>query len=162
MTKTKPKLATNIKTAALKTEVKASMTDALDVIGARAVELIREELENASHSGKVYTIKGRLHQASAPDEPPAEYSGKLAASLSYDVDGERGQVTVGSSEPYGAYLEFGTVNMAPRPFIGPVTEALAPEIQQIVEAAFAKTATPTKTPDKNSVEKKPASKEPGK
>ncbi|MBN4046379.1 hypothetical protein JYU02_00080 [bacterium AH-315-P15] len=130
----KIKISGEVKLTALKTALEETTAAALDEIGARAVEMIREELEQGARSGKLVTRNGRLHRGSAPGEPPASWSGALAASLGYKVEGNA--VHVVSGEPYGAYLEYGTMEIAPRPFIGPVMQRLAPEIEAILSRAF--------------------------
>lgn len=96
----------------------------------RATEMVRAEMVRlilrGEKSGKIY---GK-HQASAPGEAPASDTGRLAASLrtEYDLTSVSGKVIVGV--PYGLDLEYGTVNMEPRPFIRP---ALANTQQRAVE-----------------------------
>lgn len=75
-------------------------------------------------TGRIYIIKGRPHQASAPGEPPASLTGKLRQSITHtDVqwDGDQAFAEVGSSAPQAARLEFGGVDsrgvrILPRPY----------------------------------------------
>lgn len=79
-----------------------------------------------ARTGRIYIIKGRPHQASAPGEPPAPITGKLRQSITHtDVqwDGDQASAEVGSSDPKARILEFGGVTskgirILPRPFIG--------------------------------------------
>lgn len=56
--------------------------------------------------------------SSAPGEAPAVQSGQLYNSLQMKVSGKL-ERTVGTTAPHGAYLEFGTSKMAPRPYLRP-------------------------------------------
>lgn len=44
-----------------------------------------------------------------------QVSGSLKSSINYTVSGDT--VTIASGKEYGEYLQYGTVNMAPRPFL---------------------------------------------
>lgn len=55
--------------------------------------------------------------ASSPGDPPHLRTGTLQGSVFYSIDGET--LSVGASVPYADALEFGTQNMAARPFLGP-------------------------------------------
>lgn len=44
-----------------------------------------------------------------------QVSGSLKSSINYTVSGET--VTIAGGKKYGEYLQYGTVNMAPRPFL---------------------------------------------
>jgi len=72
-------------------------------------------LTTGSRSGRIYVIRGKRHQASAAGEPPAKLSGRLAASVGFDVRSQR--LTVGESAPYAGYLEKGTSKMEARPHL---------------------------------------------
>ena len=67
-------------------------------------------------TGRLYTIRGQVHQASAPGEAPARVSGALSRTANYIVRGYH-QVEFGDKKPYGLYLERGTRNMAARPHV---------------------------------------------
>ena len=56
---------------------------------------------------------------SAPGAPPADASGRLAASVSVRNDPETARSVVVVSAPFAHFLEFGTVRMAARPFLRP-------------------------------------------
>ena len=89
-----------------------------DIVGRRVGELIVQ----GPKTGRVYRIRGRDHQASAPGEAPANLTGRLAKSYNYDVHGPF-QMTVGESAPYAGFLEDGTGKMKPRPhMIRAITE----------------------------------------
>lgn len=56
---------------------------------------------------------------SAPGEPPRKRTGFLQANVQLDVDEANLTARVGilANAKYGAYLEFGTRKMKPRPFL---------------------------------------------
>lgn len=78
-------------------------------------------IHRGSRSGRVYTRRGRVHQASAPGEPPKSDTGDLASRVKMVVSGLRAEV--GTGLDYGAHLEFGTSKMAARPWLFPALEA---------------------------------------
>jgi hypothetical protein len=71
--------------------------------------------------------KGRArvpHTASAPGEPPASDTGRLLTSIHHEMsDGPEGiEGRVGSDVEYAVYLELGTRDMLPRPFLRPALD----------------------------------------
>lgn len=48
------------------------------------------------------------------------------------------RVEVGPSASYGAFVEYGTSRMAPRPFLGPASDAHVPRFEAAVEQLTAK------------------------
>lgn len=79
----------------------------------------------------------RKHRASAPGEAPATDTGRLANSIQADIQGK--QATVFTNLEYAPWLEFGTQEMEPRPFMVPAMEKERPKFEQrlnrIVDAA---------------------------
>jgi HK97 gp10 family phage protein len=80
---------------------------------------MRELIENSPASGAVY----HGHRASAPGEPPASDTGALLASIRVEQTGPL-EATAMVGTPYAAYLEYGTVKMAPRPYATPAIESI--------------------------------------
>lgn len=67
----------------------------------------------------------RTHRASKEGEAPASDTGFLVANISMNVKTETDGSVVGqiiSSAPYSKFLEFGTVEIQPRPFMQPALE----------------------------------------
>lgn len=66
---------------------------------------------------KQKTIYNFTH--SAPGNPPYKQTGRLRASIAWEVEGMLGHVIgrVGTNVQYGLYLEKGTRKMSPRPFL---------------------------------------------
>ena len=75
----------------------------------------------------------RQHTASAQGEPPASDTGFLVGSISSSVK-KQGTAVVGqiiASAEYAPYLEFGTSDIRPRPFMQPALERNRPAIKRI-------------------------------
>lgn len=106
------------------------------------VEAAGKRLLSQHGTGRVYkkTKPNRIHQASAPGEPPAPDTGLLRAALSHeigqDADGLYADIGYGINPEsttereddtpiadIAEYLELGTRHMAPRPFLRPALHA---------------------------------------
>jgi len=64
----------------------------------------------------------RVHTQSKANNPPATDTGFLVSQITMNVKTEQNGTVVGqiiSAAPYSKALEFGTVNMQPRPFMQP-------------------------------------------
>ena len=83
----------------------------------------------------------RTHRASAPNNPPATDTGFLVSQITMDVDVKANGSVVGqiiSSAPYSKALEFGTVNMQPRPFMQPALMKNKRKIQAMFKKGILK------------------------
>lgn len=85
----------------------------LYAIGKDYQETFVGEVRNGVKTGRIYIIRGRLHQASAPGETPANITGNYARSVGYGISGRR--MRFGNSAYYAGFLEEGTTRMEPRP-----------------------------------------------
>lgn len=98
-----------------------------------------------SRSGRIYRIgrRGKVHQASAPGEPPASLTGKLRQSITHSDpqwEGDNVWVEVGSSLAYAAILEYGGVTwnggrILPRPYMESTFLREEQNIYKILEGA---------------------------
>ncbi len=64
----------------------------------------------------------REHVTSSPNKPPATDTGFLVSQITTNISSKPDGSVVGqliSSAPYSKALEYGTVNMQPRPFMHP-------------------------------------------
>ena len=76
----------------------------------------------------------RTHTQSKPLNPPATDTGFLVSQITMNVDSKADGSIVGqiiSAAPYSKALEFGTVNMQPRPFMQPALMKNKKKIVQI-------------------------------
>lgn len=82
----------------------------------------KDSIRSGAKTGRIYARKNpdRVVQASAPGEAPADDTGNLADSITFQLFNTSGLVGyVGTNLFYGYDLEFGTANIAPRPFLYP-------------------------------------------
>lgn len=102
-------------------------------------------------TGRIYIIRGREHQASAPGEPPALLSGDLRKSITHtDVtwEGNEAHTEVGSGMPYARILEFGgeikrrtkkgkeyVIRILPRPYFSATWIEEEAKIQAMLDRA---------------------------
>lgn len=80
------------------------------------------------------------HHPSLPYNPPAVDTGLLRMSITYTVEETKNKVVgkVGSTlknPPYGAYLEYGTSKMQPRPWLKPAVEKTSARVKEILKSA---------------------------
>lgn len=91
---------------------------------------------SGSRKGKIYRVPGtrKEYVASAPGEPPAQATGRLRQSVKIEVENiDRSLVgRVGTDLDYGRMLEFGTMKMLPRPWLGISFNEAKPEIEKIL------------------------------
>jgi len=62
---------------------------------------------------------GQRFIASKAGEIPSIQTGTLKRSITIEMDARLPKVFVGTNVPYAEWLEFGTKDMAPRPFLRP-------------------------------------------
>lgn len=93
------------------------LIEASQVVVKEAVRLIK----SGPKTGRVYRRyrPTRVHQASAPFQPPAEDLGELSGSLSATVDRKAMEAAIVSTSHKAVMLELGTRKMMPRPFLAP-------------------------------------------
>jgi HK97 gp10 family phage protein len=116
-----------------KREVMALLERQLDQVVRIRADSLRSEIydvleRSRDGRGRVYVRSGgRTHQASAPGDPPARDSGRLQESVKVKRQNSN-SYTVGPDPEafkngfYPANLEFGTLHIAPRPFMRPALE----------------------------------------
>ena len=88
--------------------------DAVNEIRNVAIETL-----SGSRSGRQYKVPGtqKIYTASSPGQPPAVATGRLRQSVSTEIT-EGGKVgAVGTNIDYGRMLEFGTKDIAARPWL---------------------------------------------
>ncbi len=109
-----------------------------------AVATIAHEIEGQAKvsmgeekHGEVYLVQGGIeHQASAPGEAPAMDTGNLVNSIQVEMTGPAAAVVYTNVE-YALYLEFGTIDMEPRPFLQPAVDAVTEAVAQDPARYFA-------------------------
>ena len=99
-----------------------------DAVKATAINIRADavkSIQRGTKSGRIYQRAGgsnlsATHQASAPGQAPATDTGALANSIQFTAKGLAGAVF--SRLDYSFWLEYGTLGMAPRPFLAPAAE----------------------------------------
>jgi len=88
-------------------------------------------------TGLPYRRGKNIHIASAPGEPPAVDFGELVRSIVYDVRNMEIEVGNEGGAPYGKFLEKGTENIEPRPWLEPAVDKHFDDIfSNVGQAAF--------------------------
>jgi hypothetical protein len=111
----------------------------------KAKRLMRETTTNPDVSyGK------RKHHPSKPGYAPASDMGTMIRSITHSVEinGETVFGRVGSvlkDPPYPAYLENGTVYIAPRPWLLPAVDTIRPQVKRYYREVFADKAIQIET-----------------
>jgi hypothetical protein len=102
-------------------------------------EEARLSITSRPKSGRVYKRPSGTHQASAPGEPPANDTGKLAASIVARSTGREGAEVVADGE-LAHTMEFGTTGgkVAPRPFMVPAAQNSRDAVRDAVADAIRK------------------------
>lgn len=77
----------------------------------------------------------RTVTASKPGEPPNTDTGTLIKSVGFNIDPNQMVGEVGTSLKYGKYLELGTKDIAPRPWLFPAVEKVKKELIKIFRQA---------------------------
>ena len=125
--------------------VESNLPQVLKAIDGAAEEAMRaaaEHLKNAwvlklnrMGTGRRYRLPGGgFYTASAPGQPPARRTGRLARSVKVVVVRENGKVEarVGSTAFYAVFQEFGTRHQAARPSLRPTVDENLEEMKRII------------------------------
>ena len=75
-------------------------------------------IQRGARTGHVYGH----HISSAPGEAPKTDTGNLVSNITSNVQGLRADIGSRAQAMYGAYLEFGTTTISPRPWLRPTVE----------------------------------------
>jgi len=79
----------------------------------------KDRIQGGGRSGEVYTRRSVSHQASASGEYPKTDTGALVRNIFTERQSAYNYIvgSKGAGAPHGRYLEFGTLNMRPRPWL---------------------------------------------
>lgn len=103
---------------------------------ARSVLLIHEYAikiiqDNADGTPAIRYDPKRVVNVSKPGDPPNSDTGTLVKSIKFDIQKAGLVGRVGSNLRYAAHLEFGTQDMAPRPWLSEAVDQTAKEVGDI-------------------------------
>lgn len=95
----------------------------------------KDNIQGGGRSGRTYTRRSVSHQASSVGEYPKTDTGQLVRNIFSDRIGNYTyQIgSKGSGAPHGRYLEFGTLNMRPRPWLSRAVKDSALKIQSLLK-----------------------------
>ncbi|MFQ6016773.1 MAG: HK97 gp10 family phage protein [Kiloniellaceae bacterium] len=99
---------------------------------AKAVE---ESAEALGDTARQLVGRSSVAGPSAPGEPPRKRTGRLQDSIAAEVGPSGLSARVGTDLVYGAHLEFGTRDMAARPWLLPAFADLRPRIKARIARA---------------------------
>lgn len=118
---------------------------------ARAVRATAQAIRNdaitavRSHlsAGNVYTRGTVKHVASKPGSPPNQDRGTLTRNIRVTMNDDL-TADISSNAPYSEALEFGTSNMAARPFMTPAVEGQRVKHKERLQKAIMRAASHAK------------------
>lgn len=118
---------------------------------ARAVRATAQAIRNdaiisvKSHlsAGEVYTRGTVKHVASKPGSPPNQDRGTLTRNIRVTMNDDL-TADISSNAPYSAALEFGTSDMAARPFMTPAVEGQREKHKERLQKAIMRAASHAK------------------
>lgn len=113
-----------------------AMQDAVFLIHATAVELIQDNDSGTPQIRYSRAGKKRVVLASLPGDPPNTDTGRLVQSIKFDFQNGGLKGRVGTNLKYGAHLEFGTKNMAARPWLSTAVRETSKEVAKIFADAI--------------------------
>ncbi len=93
----------------------------------------KKKISQGSRSGRIYRVRGGLHQAGADGEPPKTDTGRLVNSITHKFDFLKAEV--GTDVHYAVYLEEGAYGVI-HPFLKPSLEENQQNINRLVESAI--------------------------
>lgn len=93
-----------------------------------AIKLVSENKNGTKQTR--YNPKRRV-SVSKPGSPPHTDTGHLRQSIMFNFKDGKGEV--GTNEKYGAWLEFGTLDMEARPWLSTAIEQTSDEVAKIFE-----------------------------
>jgi len=103
-----------------------AVKEATVLLHAEAIKIVSE---NAGGTSQIRYSPKRTVSVSKPGDPPHTDTGRLRQSIKFNYKDGVGQV--GSNLKYAAWLEFGTENMAPRPWLSLAVSNVSDEVAKI-------------------------------
>ena len=101
--------------------------DTIGIAGLLVMNEAKRSIQSSSGGGRTYGN----HIASAAGQPPNTDTGFLVSNIFLDKDNDGMGADVESRADYSVYLEFGTKDMQPRPFMQPALESQRAKIKSL-------------------------------
>lgn len=125
----------------MQNQIELQVERAMMAIALEAEAKAKASIMRGPKTGRIYKKYNpkRTHQASAPGEAPANDLGFLVGSIRAEpTPGEPFKVTLAAKADYAIHLEYGTRNMAARPFLKPAGDAMKGRGEEILSAFLRK------------------------
>lgn len=113
---------------------KKAVRDSIFLIHETAVNSIQDN-SNGTLATRYSNGKPRKVLVSRPGDPPNTDTGRLVQSIKFDFQNGGLIGRVGTNLRYGAWLEFGTRDMAARPWLAPAVKSVGKNAARIFEDA---------------------------
>lgn len=111
-------------------DIEKQVTDAVNATGLETISDVKRSIQSGPKTGRIYRRGTVEHRASAPGQAPApRHGGRLVSSIYFKRIGKY-TAAIGSPLDYAQYLEFGTMEMEPRPSWIPAAEKNAPRLEK--------------------------------
>lgn len=117
----------------VETDIGKALAESCALVQSTAIKSMRDTITDPNRAYYTHN-KSIPHHPSIAGNPPAVDTGTLRRSITYKVDEKEMVGYVGSTilnPPYGAYLEYGTSRMKPRPWLRPALEKSLPKIKEL-------------------------------
>ncbi len=114
------------------TDVQRTLRRRYRKAGVFVVRDVKKKFPGRGSSG--LSTLGQRFIASKAGEVPSIQTGTLKRSITLEMDPLLPKVFVGTNVPYAELLEFGTKDMAPRPFLRPAIFRLKRDIMRIISS----------------------------
>ncbi len=101
----------------------------------REAEFTHGPQKKMERVGVVVERQTKILVSQSPPSHPQVQTGRLRSSIIHNIISGEGGITaeIGTNVKYSKYLEFGTVNMPPYPFLFPAVESKRAEIIDILK-----------------------------
>ena len=120
-------------------DAEREIAKAIDKMSLTVTSDVKRKIQRGPKTGKIYNRRGKQHRASREGEAPATDTGTLVSSI-YTSKISKLTSVVGSRLDYAYYLEFGTINIDPRPSWQPAVEENRAKFRNWIEDALRKAA----------------------
>ena len=101
----------------------------------REKEIADQLYKSMMRVGALVERQAKINVSKSPPEHPQVQTGRLRSSVIHQVTSEGNQITaeIGSNVYYSKYLEFGTTNHSPYPWLFPAVEMQRDKIVEILK-----------------------------
>jgi hypothetical protein len=116
--------------------------DTFDEHGKVVTLKLKRVVSTGSRSGRVYSFRGMKYTASAPGEPPAKITGRLADSFGHNAREKELQIyneaESDDGAPYPFFLEVSTSKMDARPYFDNTITSLHGKLEERLQGFLKK------------------------